>query len=112
MSMAQQSNWGALSEGDDTIVGTEGNDRIFAGGGNDLIDGRGGDDTIEGAGGTGNDTYLFGVGDDHDTITRGSTLEPEINTLLFKLGVAPSDVAIAREFRTYTDDDGHQQSEY
>lgn len=101
-----------LSNGDDTVIGTDGDDRLWAGGGNDLIDGLAGNDTIEGAGGFDDDTYLFGKGDGHDTITRGTTFEAEYNTLQFKPGVTPSDVVFTRVWRTYADDGGNLQSEY
>lgn len=101
-----------LSNGDDTLIGTDGDDRLWGGAGNDLIDGRAGNDTIEGAGGFDDDTYLFGHGDGHDTITRGTTFEPEYNMLKFKPGVTPSDLVFTRVWRTYTDDGGNPQSEY
>ena len=97
---------------DDTVVGTEGDDYLQAGPGNDTIDGLQGNDTIAMAGGAGDDVYLFGIGDGHDTVQRGNAVVAEINTLRFKNGVQPTDLVLTREFRTYTDDQGHVVSEF
>ncbi|MFA7061571.1 MAG: calcium-binding protein, partial [Pedobacter sp.] len=110
------------TEGDDTIIGSRlndsiqglsGNDTIIGRGGDDVIDSGAGDDTLIGGayiyndcytgqqrysldvGANGNDTYLFGRGDGHDTIIDGdNTLNSD--KLKFKDGVAPSDVAVNR----------------
>jgi Ca2+-binding RTX toxin-like protein len=94
---------------DDVITGLAGNDTLIGNQGNDVFDGGAGDDTIYGSGYThtsqlsvsgtteanGNDTYLFGRGDGHDLIIDA---DDTINndTLLFKEGIAPSDIAIRR----------------
>jgi Ca2+-binding RTX toxin-like protein len=97
---------------DDTVVGTEGDDYLQGGPGNDVIDGLQGNDTIAMAGGGGDDVYLFGIGDGQDTVQRGSPVLAQLNTLRFKSGVAPDDLVVTREFRSYTDDQGHVVSEF
>ncbi len=99
------------SQGDDSLYGEEGTEFIDAGGGNDYLDGgpgrdwlRGdaGDDTLDGGtgndnlnGGSGNNTYLFGRGDGMDGIEPSYGFENgTISTLLFKPGIAPSDVVL------------------
>ncbi|MGM9487474.1 calcium-binding protein [Ideonella sp. YS5] len=104
-------NWPGRTA-DDTVVGTEGDDYLQAGPGNDVIDGLQGNDTIAMAGGAGDDVYLFGIGDGHDTVQRGSAVVAELNTLRLKNGVTPTDLVLTREFRTYTDDQGHVVSEF
>ena len=81
---------------EDTVVGTDGDDYLQASPGNDVIDGLKGNDTIAMAGGGGDDVYLFGTGDGHDTVQRGSAVQAEINTLRFKSGVAPAEPHAAR----------------
>ncbi|MHC5768809.1 MAG: beta strand repeat-containing protein [Nostoc sp.] len=51
------------------IIGNNGNDNISAGDGNDNIIDNSGNDTISGGNGNGNDTFVFRLGDDDDTIT-------------------------------------------
>ncbi len=96
---------------DDVITGLAGNDMIAGNKGDDILDGGAGDDTISGnaysyiRGGqtylydinepNGNDTYLFGRGDGHDLI-RDTDHSINTDTLLFKEGIAPSDVSFAR----------------
>lgn len=97
---------------DDTVVGTEGDDYLRGSAGNDVIEGLQGNDTIAMAGGGGDDVYLFGTGEGQDTVQRGSAIVAELNTLRFKNGVSPTDLVLTREFRTYTDDQGHVVSEF
>jgi Ca2+-binding RTX toxin-like protein len=65
------------SAGSDDIQGRDGNDILNGGAGADVIRGEAGDDTIRGGDGNdfmvdgvglGNDTYIFDIGDDFDTI--------------------------------------------
>lgn len=98
---------------DDVITGLSGNDTIAGNKGDDIIDGGAGDDTIFGSGYTytdwrtgqlriqetsdpnGNDTYLFGRGDGHDTINDADH-SANTDTLRFKEGVATTDVNFIR----------------
>ncbi|MGD9685492.1 MAG: putative Ig domain-containing protein [Desulfobacter sp.] len=96
---------------DDTITGLAGNDIIVGNRGDDIIDGGAGDDTLIGSGYTnnysgqlhiqqtseanGNDIYLFGRGDGHDTIID-TDRSVNTDTLRFKEGVAPTDVSFVR----------------
>jgi Ca2+-binding RTX toxin-like protein len=89
-------------DGADSILGGDGNDELWGGDGDDVLDGGAGDDMLRGEGinqvgqesGTGNDTYLFGRGDGHDTIRDvGNTSQDRI---VFKAGVLPADVQLQR----------------
>lgn len=91
----------------DIINGTNKGELITGGAGNDSLDGGSGRDTLHGGSGNdyidegsddGNDTFLFGKGDGQDTISGGQDNEPgEINTLLFKQGVTPSEVTFGTD---------------
>ena len=48
------------------MVGTKRNDTLLGGSGNDILSGGKGNDFL--SGGAGNDTYIFNLGDGHDTI--------------------------------------------
>lgn len=86
--------------GNDTLYG----DGIYGGGGlgdDDVLDGGAGNDYLVGGGGS--DTYLFGKGDGQDIlVNRGQDPVASIpdaaaiDILLFKVGVAPSEVALSR----------------
>ncbi|WP_137895068.1 calcium-binding protein [Ramlibacter sp. 2FC] len=98
----------------DTVEAGDGNDRIFGGGGNDVLMGGLGDDVIDGSSGNdelageyvnsfqgwfaggGNDTYLFGRGDGQDIVYDTDTTVGNVDTLMFKSGVAPSDILMSR----------------
>ncbi|MRR58516.1 MAG: tandem-95 repeat protein [Deltaproteobacteria bacterium] len=97
---------------DDSIRGLGGNDTIFGGGGDDVIDGGAGDDELLGSGyvykdwsgkqyiqntvtANGNDTYIFGRGDGHDTINDGDNTQ-NTDTLEFRNDVTPGDIAASR----------------
>lgn len=54
------------ASGDDVLTGTNLTDRIVALEGNNTFQGGGGDDYLEG--GTGNNTYIYHLGDGHDVI--------------------------------------------
>ncbi|MWP70179.1 calcium-binding protein, partial [Gilliamella sp. Lep-s5] len=53
-------------DGNDILTGGDGNDTLSGGDGNDILTGGKGNDLL--SGGAGNDTYLFNLGDGHDTI--------------------------------------------
>ena len=88
--------------GSDTLYGGNGNDLLRGSDGIDLLYGDAGDDTLDGGIGndtlkasTGNNTYLFGKGDNQDTVT--SLLDYTVsktNTLQFKTGVSTSEVIV------------------
>jgi VCBS repeat-containing protein len=93
--------------GNDTISGGDGNDTIYAGLGDDIIDGGKGDDTIYGGDSryydvgyndarNDNNTYLFGLGDGHDTILDYDWQLGNVDTIRFKDGVASGDVRFER----------------
>jgi trimeric autotransporter adhesin len=80
-------------DGDDLVQGGAQDDELLGGLGKDTLDGGTGNDLIDGGGG--GDTYFFGRGDGQDYIYSG--FDPgATNTLAFKAGVAPSDVAVRR----------------
>lgn len=102
--------------GTDKLFGGNGNDRLFGGSGNDHIKGElgndevhgdDGDDVLEGnlgddfmSGGAGNNTYIFSVGDGHDTINNNDFYTYDylsfVNTIKFN-NVLPSDILLKRE---------------
>ncbi len=75
------------TSGDDHILGTHFNDVFDAGEGDDLIEGD-----------SGADTYRFGIGDGHDTISdnAGNILAEDGDTIAFKTGVTLADIHIER----------------
>jgi len=77
----------------DNLNGQAGNDTLLGYDGNDVIDGGSGNDSLDGE--RGNNTYLFGRGDGQDTILSYSDATAgKLNTLRFKAGVAPTDIAL------------------
>ncbi|WP_306667690.1 calcium-binding protein [Massilia sp. CCM 8734] len=77
---------------DDVLNGLAGADKLYGLAGNDTLDGGAGNDIMDG--GRGNDTYLFGRGDGRDIVfDAGVRPLGEINTLRFKTGVLPADIA-------------------
>ncbi|MDX1253220.1 MAG: putative Ig domain-containing protein, partial [Gammaproteobacteria bacterium] len=103
----------------ETIRGQSGNDTLIGNSGDDVIDGGAGDDLLMGATGwdsiyengqwvraertltprvsdNGNDTYLFGRGDGHDTLIEGSWVASEVDRIELKAGVTPDDVRLER----------------
>lgn len=106
------------SSAGDAITGQAGNDKLTGNGGNDVIDGGAGDDLLIGFTGwnwiydngsyrverntasqisaNGDDTYLFGRGDDQDTVIDGDWAAGNSDTLRFKEDVAPTDVKFSR----------------
>ena len=102
------------SAGDDFLMGGAGNDSLAGLGGNDQISGGEGDDTLEGGTGNdvlsgginyapdwyptaGNDTYVFGLGDGQDTIFDYDTTTGNLDKIVFKAGVAPTDIQVLRD---------------
>ncbi|MFC3120028.1 calcium-binding protein [Agaribacter flavus] len=72
----------------DLLIGTAGDDTLTGGDGNNTLIGRGGDDAL--IGGDGADTYVYNIGDGHDTITdAGGSVG---NTLRFGEGITPEQV--------------------
>jgi Ca2+-binding RTX toxin-like protein len=71
--------------GDDHILGSFRADTIQGGPGNDFLDGGGSADT-----------YLFNLGDGHDTISDSSYITGEQNKLVFGDGILASDVIVTR----------------
>jgi Ca2+-binding RTX toxin-like protein len=91
-------------DGNDYLLGQGGADLLSGGAGNDQLYGEQGDDVLDGGtgedyldGGAGNDTYLIGAGAGNDTIARWSEAERERDVLMLHGGIAPQDVAVARE---------------
>lgn len=92
--------------GQDRLYGGEGNDHLKGESGNDELDGENGDDILEGnhgddflSGGAGNNTYIFSVGDGHDTINSNLYSydnTPFTNTIKFN-NILPTDVLVSRE---------------
>jgi Ca2+-binding RTX toxin-like protein len=81
------------------ITGGAGNDSLYGNDGRDTLDGGAGNDYIHEGSDDGNDTFLFGKGDGQDTIDGSQDSEPdEVNTLLFKPGVAPSEVTLGTSY--------------
>ena len=87
-------------DGDDTLLGSDGNDALEGGAGNDLL--IGGDESNGTWNGTnnysgyGNDTYRFGRGDGQDTIWDVDSTAGNVDTIVLKEGIAPSDVCVSR----------------
>ncbi|MGY3496334.1 calcium-binding protein [Bradyrhizobium sp. USDA 4502] len=112
--------------GNDVIDGGNGNDAIYGGPGMDFIDGGSGDDYLSGgsgkdyifgnlgnntfvggtgddvlyatqAGASGNDTYIYAVGDGNDIIFETSNVNaPDTNDVLVLTDIASSDVELSR----------------
>jgi len=81
------------------IKGTAGNDTIYGftdgySSINETFEGKTGNDTIYGD--TGNDTYIFGLGDGIDTIYDSDTTTGNIDVLSFKEGITPENVIVKR----------------
>ena len=68
---------------------------------NDTLAGAGGTDFL--AGGTGNNTYLFGLGDGVDTVLySGDTAGARLNTVQLGGGIVAADLVLRRVFDTQT----------
>lgn len=75
----------AGTPGDDTIIGTPAADIIAAGLGNDSI-----------SGGSGSDTYIYNLGDGHDSITEAVAYDSSVDKLLLGASISASDTLISR----------------
>ena len=86
--------------GDDSITGGKGNDRYEAGAHNDWIVDEGAITGLltrtHGSGGA--DTYVYNLGDGHDTITD-SSLSSEVDVLQFGSGISLSDITVLQRKR-------------
>ncbi len=91
--------------GNDMLLGGDGADTLYGGLGNDNFDSGAGNDVMVGNiydgywgtyNGSGNDTYLFGLGDGQDTIYDDDTTSGNVDKLIFKAGILPSDVSVSR----------------
>jgi len=91
--------------GADTLLGGDGADTLQGGAGDDVLDGGAGNDILAGGiydtwngrfTGYGNDTYLFGRGDGQDTIYDSDTTAGNVDRLVFKSGVQPTDIQLVR----------------
>ena len=81
-----------LYNGDDAghLEGGDGNDRLYGGGSADILDGGAGDDYLQGD--HGDDTYVYGVGYDTDTINASA----DSNTVLIH-GYTAADMVNTRD---------------
>lgn len=75
------------------IEGAGGNDTLFGNGGNDVLVGGVGDDILYG--GNGFDTYLFDVGDGHDSVQSDAV--GGADTLVFGEGIMASEITRSRD---------------
>lgn len=82
------------NDGADTLHGDAGNDYLNGGAGNDTLAGGSGDDML--VGGSGSDTYLFDLGDGHDTISNHDSSQGRWDVLRFGAGITPTDVTARR----------------
>ncbi|MDD0972982.1 calcium-binding protein [Pseudomonas fontis] len=87
--------------GNDILMGEAGNDMLFGGDGNDELWGSTGNDTLQGDrgndilyGGYGSDTYLFSLGDGHDSVVYGERGAGDIDTLRFSAGILAADIKV------------------
>lgn len=91
--------------GDDTLYGNGGADLIVGNVGDDQLSGDAGDDTLSGGvgydvldGGAGNDTYVFGLGDGHDTVREGWFGQADgTDTIRIRSGVNAGQVRVSRD---------------
>lgn len=95
--------WGEA--GNDTLNGDTGADTLYGGTGDDIFNGGAGNDTLVGNqhdgywntyDGAGNDTYRFGRGDGQDTIKDDDNTVGNLDKIVFKTGVLPSEVTASR----------------
>ncbi|MFN9744981.1 MAG: CARDB domain-containing protein, partial [Betaproteobacteria bacterium] len=68
--------------------------------GDDVIDGGAGNDSLQGN--HGNNTYRFGRGDGQDRLLSWAGYSNRLHALLFKAGVAPSEVTLRRVYDVTT----------
>jgi Ca2+-binding RTX toxin-like protein len=77
-----------------SMYGRAGNDNLTGSALGDTLDGGVGDDVLNG--GAGSDTYLFGRGDGHDRVHDQDPSADNLDAIIFKAGVAASDVQLER----------------
>ncbi|MEK1938772.1 MAG: hypothetical protein AAAB16_00235, partial [Pseudomonas sp.] len=85
------------NRGDNVLTGGAGNDVLEGQGGNDVLDGGTGDDILNG--GDGNNTYVFGRGYGHDTITPIVSKEQawlDRNYVIFREAIDAKDLWFSR----------------
>ena len=109
--------------GNDGLYGGKGNDELYGGDGDDELDGSDGDDIIVGGKGddylegeAGNDTYIYNLGDGHDTIKnfdRGSNRQDVVR---LGLGITIASMQVSRNGDdlelTFNDNDGITVKDY
>lgn len=87
-----------------TTTGGEGDDSLWGDVLADTMTGNAGDDTLSGLGG--GDTYVFGLGDGHDTIRDDNTsllgdgfvtIDPTADVLQLGAGITQADVSLVRQ---------------
>lgn len=77
---------------DDALFGLGGNDTLDGGNGNDTLDGGTGNDLLDG--GAGDNTFIFNLGYETDTIAKETT---SVNTkILFGTGITTSNIILDR----------------
>jgi len=74
---------------DDSLTGNSGNDSIYGNSGNDTLTGGLGNDYLHGGGyASGNDTFIFNLGDGQDTIVDESV----VDQIVFGSGIVKEDI--------------------
>ncbi len=80
--------------GNDILQGDSGDDRVYGGAGADTLVGGPGNDRLDG--GSGADTYIFNLGDGHDTIYDSDTTAENKGTIELGAGILSSDIDLQR----------------
>jgi len=93
--------WGGL--GSDTLSGGDGQDRLWGEEGDDQLSGGAGDDWLLGgagndllSGGAGSDTYVFGIGVGHDTVSIQEDSTASQDVMVFEEGILPDQLWFSR----------------
>lgn len=96
-----------LLGGNDRGEGRAGNDFIDGGAGSDNLYGETGNDTLDGGeadhapdhldGSSGDDTYLFGVGDGNDSLSEGGFPGDGNDRVLFRANLTPTNISFRRQ---------------
>ncbi len=79
---------------DDLLDGGDGDDTLYGGEGADTLIGGKGRDVLEG--GMGNDTYVFNLGDGHDTLIDNDSTSGNHDTLRLSAGLSAADTEVLR----------------
>jgi len=82
-------------ENDNTMIGSDNSSHIYGLEGDDVITGRKGDDKL--LGGTGSDTYIYNLGDGHDSVFDYEQGSDELNTFIFGEGISYMQMQQIRE---------------